>query len=192
MDRKSYFRVKVVNTILGFFFKGLLLVVPIWVSGYVIYWIIKTLNETFYLFGIWGLGLLIVLVSITLIGMLVNYMVTDPISRFFNGMLDRMPVIKMIYTTIRDFMEAFVGEQKKFTEPVFVEMSETGIKKIGFLTQKDLSGLGLPGYVGVYFPHSYNFSGNHFIVPAEKVTPMHANAAEIMKYVVSGGVSRLE
>src|SRR3546814_7390085 len=90
--------------------------------------------------------------------MLVNYMVTDPISRFFNSFLDRMPVIKMMYTTIRDFLEAFVGEQKKFTEPVFVEMSETGIKKVGFITQKDLTALGLPGYVGVYFPHSYNFS----------------------------------
>lgn len=192
MDRKRYFRVKVVNTILGFFFRGLLLVVPIWVSGYVIYWILITLNEAFDFFGIPGLGLLVVLLAITLIGMLVNYMVTDPISRFFNSLLDKMPVVKMIYTTIRDFMEAFVGDQKKFTEPVFVEMSTTGIKKVGFITQRDLAGLGLPGHVGVYFPHSYNFSGNYFIVPADKVTPMHANAAEIMKYVVSGGVSKLQ
>ncbi|HEY9562115.1 MAG TPA: DUF502 domain-containing protein [Anseongella sp.] len=191
MNRKSYFRMKVVNTIMGFFFKGLLVVVPIWVSGYVIYWIITTLNNAFSFVVGPGYGLLIVLAAITLIGMLVNYMVTDPISRFFNSFLDRMPVIKMMYTTIRDFLEAFVGEQKKFTEPVFVEMSETGIKKVGFITQKDLTALGLPGYVGVYFPHSYNFSGNYFLVPAEKVTPMHSNAGEIMKYVVSGGVSKL-
>src|SRR3546814_5157854 len=159
MNRKSYFRMKVVNTIMGFFFKGLLVVVPIWVSGYVIYWIITTLNNAFSFVVGPGYGLLIVLAAITLIGMLVNYMVTDPISRFFNSFLDRMPVIKMMYTTIRDFLEAFVGEQKKFTAPVFVEMSETGIKKVGFITKKDLTALVIPGYVGVSFPHSYNFLG---------------------------------
>src|SRR3546814_13977256 len=83
MNRKSYFRMKVVNTIMGFFFKGLLVVVPIWVSGYVIYWIITTLNNAFSFVVGPGYGLLIVLAAITLIGMLVNYMVTDPISRFF-------------------------------------------------------------------------------------------------------------
>src|SRR3546814_6181776 len=90
MNRKSYFSMKVVNTIRGLFFKGLLGVVPIWVSGYVIYWIITTLNNAFSFVVGPGYGLLIVLASITLIGMLVNYMVTDPISRFFNSFLDRM------------------------------------------------------------------------------------------------------
>lgn len=191
MDRKKYYRKKLINTILSFFLKGLLVVVPIWASIYVIYLILNWLDGIVDL-GVPGLGLLLVLVSITLIGFLVNYMVTDSITSFFNGILNRFPIVKMLYTTIRDFMEAFVGEQKKFTEPVYVEMSETGIKKLGFITEKDMSMLGLHGHVGVYFPHSYNFSGNFFVVPAGKVTPMKANPAEVMKYIVSGGVSRLD
>jgi uncharacterized membrane protein len=88
--------------------------------------------------------------------------------------------------------EAFVGEEKKFNEPVLVEVNEFGLKKIGFLVKKDMSMLNLPGEVAVYFPYSYSFAGHVAIISADKVHPIDKSAAEVMKFVISGGVSGLD
>ncbi|WP_431198798.1 DUF502 domain-containing protein [Mucilaginibacter sp. P25] len=88
--------------------------------------------------------------------------------------------------------EAFVGEEKKFNEPVLVEVNEFGLKKIGFLVQKDLTKIGLPGEVAVYFPYSYSFAGQVIIIAADRVKPMDKSAADVMKFVISGGVSGLD
>ncbi len=84
-----------------------------------------------------------------------------------------------------------MGEEKKFNEPVLVEVNEFGLKKIGFIVQKDLSALNLPGDVAVYFPYSYSFAGQVIIIAADKVKPMDKSAADMMKFVISGGVSGL-
>jgi uncharacterized membrane protein len=47
----------------------------------------------------------------------------------------------------------------------------------------------LPGKMAIYFPHSYAFSGNLFLVDAEKVQLYQGNAADMMKFIVSGGVT---
>ena len=100
----------------------------------------------------------------------------------------------MIGPTLKDVMDAFVGDKKKFTEPVAVEMSTTGILKLGFVTEKDLvhflGDKGAVKYVAVYFPHSYNFSGNLFLVPKGNVKHLDTNSTDLMKFVVSGGVTK--
>jgi uncharacterized membrane protein len=88
-------------------------------------------------------------------------------------------------------MEAFVGDKKKFNHPVIVEM-QPGIFKPGFITQDDLSSLNLPGLAAIYFPHSYAFSGNLFLVEKERVKPFDGNSTEVMKFIVSGGVTDLD
>jgi uncharacterized membrane protein len=105
--------------------------------------------------------------------------------------LKRFPVFNFIYGSIKDFTEAFVGDEKKFNEPVLVDMDEQGLKKIGFLTQKDLKKIGLPGEVAVYFPFSYSFAGQLVIVPASRVKLLKMSASDAMKLVVSGGASQL-
>ncbi|MCK4699410.1 MAG: DUF502 domain-containing protein, partial [Bacteroidales bacterium] len=96
-----------------------------------------------------------------------------------------------IYTSIRDLLSAFVGKEKKFNKPVLVRVNTiSNLEKMGFLTQEDLSKLGIKeNKVAVYFPHSYNFSGEMFIVPVEHITPIKAPSAEVMKIIVSGGVA---
>jgi uncharacterized membrane protein len=88
-------------------------------------------------------------------------------------------------------MSAFVGKEKKFTEPVLVKMSkDSDLEKIGFVTQHDLSALGIEtGKVAVYMPFSYALSGSLFIVPVENIKPLNTNSTEIMKFVVSAGVT---
>lgn len=137
-----------------------------------------------------GLGLGLVIGIILIAGIFVTYLVTEPMYQWFRRMMNRLPLLNFIYTSIKDLTEAFVGDEKKFNYPVLVE-AEGGMKRIGFLTQSDLGKLDMPGEAIVYFPFSYSFAGQIYIVPKEKIKPLNISAAEAMKLVVSGGVSQL-
>ncbi len=180
----------------NYFLAGLLISLPIWGTGYVIYWAFTTIDgiiDTQYFFGftIPGLGVVIVLSLITFIGFIGQGLISKQLIDFFDHILEKTPGIKVIYSMIKDFIEAFVGDKKKFTEGVAVEMTN-GIYKLGFVTSKNLKSIQLEGMVAVYFPHSYNFSGNLFLVPKEKIKPLKGNSSELMKFIVSGGVTDVE
>ncbi|WP_183557639.1 DUF502 domain-containing protein [Mucilaginibacter sp. SP1R1] len=195
---------RIAGAIFRYFIKGLLVVVPIGAAFFLIYWAVSTIDKALNLSDVlWvdksgkhiyipGLGILNVLVVIMIAGILVTNVITDPIKRWFNRWLNRLPLIKFLYSSIKDLTEAFVGEEKKFNEPVLVEVNEVGLKKIGFVVQKDLAALNLPGEVAVYFPYSYSFAGQVVIIPASKVKPIDKSAADMMKFVISGGVSGLD
>jgi uncharacterized membrane protein len=195
---------RIASALLRYFVKGLLIVVPLGAAFFLIFWAISSIDNALNLSDIlWpgskngkptyipGLGILNVLVVIFIAGVLVTNVVTDPIKRWFNRWLNRLPLFKFLYSSIKDLTEAFVGEEKKFNEPVLVEVNEFGLKKIGFLVQKDLSELNLVGEVAVYFPYSYSFAGQVIIISADKVKPIDKSAADMMKFVISGGVSGL-
>ncbi|EHQ24451.1 DUF502 domain-containing protein [Mucilaginibacter paludis] len=195
---------KLARAILNYFVKGLLIVVPLGAAFFLIFWAISSIDNALNISSIiWvdktgkpiyipGLGILSVLVIILLAGVIVTNIITEPIKLWFNRLVDRIPLFKFLYSSIKDLTEAFVGDEKKFNEPVLVEVNEFGLKKIGFLTQKDLSSIGLPGEVAVYFPYSYSFAGQVVIVSADKVKHMDKSAGDMMKFVISGGVSGLE
>src|ERR1700749_352156 len=125
-------------------------------------------------------------------GVLVTNVITDPIKRWFKRWLNKLPFFNFLYSSIKDLTEAFVGDEKKFNEAVLVTVNEFGLKKIGFLVQKDLAKLDLPGEVAVYFPYSYSFAGQVVIVSADKVKHIDKSTADMMKFVISGGVSGLD
>lgn len=195
---------RLVGALLRYFVKGLLVVVPIGAAFFLIYWAVSTIDKALNLSDVlWvdkegkhvyipGLGILNVLVVILIAGILVTNVITDPIKRWFNRWLNRLPLIKFLYSSIKDLTEAIVGDEKKFNEPVIVEVNEFGLKKIGFIVQKDLTSLDLPGDVAVYFPYSYSFAGQVVIISATKVKHLDKNAADMMKFVISGGVSGLD
>ncbi|WP_029289070.1 DUF502 domain-containing protein [Pedobacter sp. R20-19] len=194
---------KIGKAILNYLIKGLLIVVPIAVSIFIVVWAVTTVDswlnvnnilgvnpQTGESRNIPGLGLLTVLTIILLAGIFVTNLVTEPMYNWFQRMMQRLPLLNFIYSSIKDLTEAFVGDEKKFNHPVLVEV-EGGLKKIGFLTQNDLHKLDLPDDVAVYFPLSYSFAGQLCIVKREKVKDLNMSAAEAMKLVVSGGVSGL-
>jgi uncharacterized membrane protein len=194
---------RIFRALLNYFIKGLLIVVPLGAAFFLIFWIISRIDTALNLSSeilvdshgkplyIPGLGILNVVIIILVAGILVTNVITDPIKRWFGRWLNRLPLFKFLYSSIKDLTEAFVGEEKKFNEPVLVEVNEFGLKKIGFLVQKDMKALNLPGEVAVYFPMSYSFAGQVVIVSADKVKPIDRNAADVMKFVISGGVSGL-
>jgi uncharacterized membrane protein len=195
---------RIAKALLKYFVKGLLIVVPVGVAILLIYWAVSSIDNALNFGDIFwsdsktgkpvhipGLGILNVVILILIAGILVTNVITDPIKRWFNRWINRLPLFKFLYSSIKDLTEAFVGEEKKFNEPVIVEVNEFGLKKIGFLVQKDLSALNLPGEVAVYFPFSYSFAGQVIIIAADKVKPCDRSAADMMKFVISGGVSGL-
>jgi uncharacterized membrane protein len=195
---------RLAGALLRYFVKGLIIVVPIGAAFFLIYWAVSTIDKALNLSDVlWvdkngkhiyipGLGILNVVVVIMVAGILVTNVVTDPIKRWFNRWLNRLPLIKFLYSSIKDLTEAIVGDEKKFNEPVLVEVNEFGLKKIGFIVQKDLTSLNLPGDVAVYFPYSYSFAGQVVIISADKVKHIDKSAADMMKFVISGGVSGLD
>lgn len=180
------------NRFISYFFRGLLFVVPIALTIYIILLSITWLDGLIP-FKLPGLGLLTILASITLIGYLASTLLAGPLFSILEDVLTRLPLISIIYSSLKDLISAFVGDKKKFNQPVLVTLNpEFIIQKPGFITQTDLSRLGLVDQVAVYLPHSYNFSGNLYIVPAKFVTPIYASSTDIMKFIVSGGVSGLQ
>lgn len=181
------------GTIISYFLKGLLYTVPLTVTVYIIY-------ELFiFLDGLIpsdtpGLGVLVLLGVITLVGILGSTFLANPIERYFTQLLERVPLVKTLYSSIRDLMSAFVGEKRRFNRPVLVKLIEgSEIKKLGFITQEDLSEFDInEDHIAVYLPHSYNFSGNLYIVEKRNVTILDTNAAEVMKFIVSGGVTEVD
>lgn len=176
--------------VLGYFLQGLLYTLPIAATIYVVYKAVVFIDGLLSV-SIPGLGIAILLVSITLIGFLGGALISNRILKL-EKLLDKVPLIKIIYTSVKDLLSAFVGKKKRFTEPVLVKM-EGNVERLGFITQKDLTSLGVSKEkIGVYIPFSYAVTGNLIIVPKDCVTPIDANSADIMKFIISGGVTEIE
>lgn len=182
--------------LVGFFLQGILFITPIAVTIYLLYisfeFIDGILPSDIIGKHIPGVSALIVVVAITIIGFLGKILVSQPIFQFVSRFINKLPLIKVIYFSIKDLLSAFVGKEKKFTHPVLVKINkEIELERLGFVTQKDLDFLGLKNKkIAVYLPSSYGILGELYIVPAENTAPIDANAIEVMKFIVSGGVSK--
>lgn len=188
------------RSMLGYFFQGLLFLAPISITLYVIYiafvyidGLLESYIRDILGFVIPGLGIVVILVSITLIGFLGSSFIFKPLWAFLERFITRAPLIKIIYTSVKDLLEAFVGKKKRFNEPVLVTVNkESNLKKLGFVTSKDLEFLGLKNHqLAVYLPHSYAWSGNLFVVDADNVKHIDAPPAEVMKFIISAGVTNI-
>jgi uncharacterized membrane protein len=137
-----------------------------------------------------GLGVLAMLALILAVGFLSTHFFTKPLIRAFGRLMERVPVVKMLYGALKDLLNAFVGPERRFDRPVLVALPAlAGFRALGFVTRDSLQHLGLADDVAVYFPQSYNFAGQVLIVPKSALTPVAAPSAEVMTFIVSGGVS---
>lgn len=186
----------------NYFFQGLLLVVPAAVTFYVVYLAIIWMDNLVPLripitvpwsddFSLPGIGILIILAVITLLGYIGTRFVRNPFFLMFEALMERTPLLKVIYSSVKDLIEAFVGEKKRFNQPVLVTVNNNPkVQRIGFITENDLSELGLEKEkMAVYLPFSYGFNGQLLIVDSENVRKLDASGTEMMKFVISGGVT---
>lgn len=187
IHRKALF-----NRLLNYFFKGLLISIPLAATALIIVWLFETIDNILGKDHVPGLGILIIVSIILFIGWIGSSYIFKPFIDWFDTWLEKTPGIKFLYSSVKDIMEAFVGEKKKFSTPVMVELAGEGIFKAGFITQNDLTSIGLPGFSAVYFPKSYGFVGDLYFVRNEKIKPLKANPTDVFKMIVSGGVTGLE
>lgn len=174
-----------------YYIQGLLFIVPLFVTIYVLYFLFVKVERLIGL-PVPGTGVLLTLIIIPVIGFLASNFLTAKLTQGIEAIFTRLPLVKMIYSAIRDLVNAFVGDQKRFDKPVLVRLAgDDTIRTIGFLTNEDLTMLSIENSVAVYFPQSYNIAGNLILVPAWNVTPLELDPGEVMKFIVSGGVTSI-
>jgi uncharacterized membrane protein len=181
------------RALISYFLRGLLVLVPITVILWAL-WRSLTFLDSIIPMDIPGVGLAVLLTVITVAGWLASTLLFRPFAELGELMLERVPFLKTLYGAVKDLMEALVGNKKKFDQPVLVRLGPgMDAQRIGFMTQTDLSHLGIgKDRVAVYLPHAFAWSGNLVIVPRSNVTPLDARAPDVMKFVVSGGVSQMD
>lgn len=184
------------SRILGYFARGCLALVPISVTVYIIWWVIRTTDA---LVGVAvpaigkipGMGLVVSICLITLVGFLVSNVIGSKVYSLFDRVMKKLPVIKLLYTSIRDLLATFVGE-KKIGKPVAVRISaDSDSRVLGLLTRNDLSGLGLPDHVAVYLPQAYNIGGQVLAVHRDQIEPIDVPSGEMLAFMMSGGAAGL-
>ena len=180
-----------IQRLIRYFFSGTLFIVPLVATIYFIFVSFRWLDGLIEL-PYPGLGLLIILAVITGFGYLTSGLAQKTLIHWFDQLVNRIPLVKIVYSSLKDLIGAFVGDQKKFDKPVLVRINrENNLHRIGFVVQQDLSGVGLPDMVAVYFPQSYAVAGDHFLVHRENIFPLDVSGPVAMKFIVSGGVTGL-
>ena len=198
--------------VVQYFLQGLLIIAPLAITIYSIYWVVTTVDNwvPFSIFREpvkdasgnvighkvtnYGLGFVIVIGTIILIGYLSSFFIQSRLFNLFDRWLEKTPGIKFIYTSTRDFFEAFAGNKKRFNKAVLASVFADDVWIVGFLTDEEMQKFDMGSdKVAVYVPQAYNFAGQLYILPREKVKKIEQiSSGEAMKYAVTGGVVDLE
>jgi uncharacterized membrane protein len=190
--------------LLPYFLQGMLIMAPVAITAYTIYAIVSSIDSLIPIFTHtdadgkiqvrnYGLGFFVIIAVIIAIGYFSSFFIRGKLFSFIDKWLERTPGIKYIYSTTRDFFEAFAGEKKKFTKNVLANVDDNDVWRVGFVTQEDMEDFGLKDYVAVYVPMAYSVAGNVYIIPKERVKPItNIGAAQTMKFAVSGGVTSID
>ena len=175
--------------LINYFIHGVVVTAPLALTLYVCWDVFRHVDQWLGL-SIPGAGFVITLILITLVGFLASNLLTRGAVSAVDRLLLRLPFVRLLYGATRDLLNAFVGEKRRFDKPVLVTLTPgDGPQVFGFVTAESLDGLGLGGHVAVYVPQSYGFSGNLIVVPAVRVRGVVLDSADVMAFIVSGGVS---
>jgi len=186
--------------IFTYFVQGIAILIPLIITLYIIIKLLFIFIDFFVWIGITGnlwldiiLGLLVMMIVVIGVGALASNYFFGNLMHFFETQFEKLPLVRHIYSPIKDFTEAFVGNKKKFKYPVLIQTSpQNNYKEIGFITQQDLNHLGMNDYVSVYVPFSYSFAGKLILIKRENIEPLNVHPTDAMKFIVSGGIYDIE
>src|SRR5450432_2978644 len=190
--------------ILQYLIQGVLVTAPVAITLYLIYWFVSSVDSWLPIFTVkdvdgriinrnYGLGFIVIIAALIAIGFLSSNFLTSRIFSLFDHWLECTPGIKFIYTSVKDFFEAFAGNKRKFKKAVLVSIFQPDVFQLGIIKDEDASEFGLVDYVSVYVPNSYAVTGQLYMVPKHKVRILDdVSAADVLKYAISGGVAEVE
>jgi uncharacterized membrane protein len=204
-------KTSLITRLIQYFFQGLIILAPIAITAWAVVSLFNfidsilpnllhllfptwfTLDEFGYPRRIPGLGFLVVLLIVVSVGYISSSFIVGKLVDLFDKVLERTPGVKIIYSTVKDFFEAFAGNKRKFDKAVLVSIEAPDVWRIGFITHETLHEFGLNDYMAVYLPQSYAFAGHVYMVRKERVRLLtDINSADAMKFAISGGVTELE
>ncbi len=177
------------SRLLNYFLKGLIVTAPVFITIYICYVIFTTIDSWLRL-PIPGAGFVVSILLITFVGFAAQTFASRVLLTGLDSLFNRLPFVRLLYSSTRDLLNAFVGEQRRFDKPVLVTLAGgTGAHVFGFLTQESVDSFGVPDSVTVYVPQSYGFAGNLVVFPAAQVHRLEADSAHVMAFIISGGVT---
>ncbi len=176
---------------------------PILITFYVLFSVVSSIDNLLPIFTVrengvvkvqnYGLGFLVIILFIIIIGYFSYFFISNKILLFLDKLMQRLPGLKHIYSTTRDFFEAFAGDKKKFTHNVMANVDDNDVWRVGFITKDDMREFGLKDYVAVYVPMAYSVAGNVYVIPRSRIKEItHISSSQTMKFAVSGGVTDIE
>ena len=175
-----------------YFLRGLVVVAPLAITVYVCVLVFRTIDGWLGL-SIPGIGFLITILLILLVGFLASGLITRGVVGALDEVLEKLPFVRLLYSSSKDMLNAFVGEKRRFDKPVLVSLSGDGsLKVLAFLTSDSLASLGVSGHVSVYMPQSYGLAGHILVVPTDRVQRIEADATAVMAFILSGGVTHVQ
>ena len=190
--------------LLQYFLQGMLIIAPVAITIYALFFVVSSIDGLIPIFSYvdetgrvrvqnYGLGFIVIIAVIVSIGYFSSFFITGRIVSFMDKFFQKTPGLKHIYSTTRDFFEAFAGDKKKFTENVLANVDDNDVWRVGFITNEDMTDFGLKGFVAVYIPMAYSVAGNVYVIPRSRVKPItNISSAQTMKFAVSGGVTTVE
>lgn len=190
--------------LLQYFLQGLLILGPVTITAYFIYWAVSSIDGMIPIFtytdaqGLvhvrnYGIGFVLIIAVLIFIGYFSSFFITGRIISFFDKLIEKIPGIKHIYSPTKDFFEAFAGDHKKFTKHVLANVDDNDVWRFGFVTREDMQDFGLTDYVTVYIPMAYSVAGNVYVIPKSRVRLIaNISASQTMKFAVSGGVTDID
>jgi uncharacterized membrane protein len=190
--------------LLQYFLQGLLILAPLAITAWAIFWVVSSIDSLLPIFTYtddkgavkvqnYGIGFIIIIAALIVIGYFSSFFITGRLVSFVDKILEKTPGIKYIYSTTRDFFEAFAGDNKKFTKNVLANVDDNDVWRFGFITREDMEEFDLKDYVTVYIPMAYSVAGNVYVIPKSRVKPItNISAAQTMKFAVSGGITDVD
>ncbi len=174
--------------LLGYFLQGLVFITPVAITIYACVAAFRTIDGWLGI-AVPGVGFLVTIGLITLFGLLTSNLLTRGVLALLDRTMNRLPFVRLLYSATKDLVGAVIGAKKRFDQPVLVQMHENGTGlTLGFVTHDSAARMGLEGYVSVYLPFSYSVAGRVYFFPVSAVRPVDANSAEVMAFIVAGGV----
>lgn len=173
----------------NYFVRGLIFLTPITLTVYIFY-------KAFIRIDGWlglkypGVGFLITIAGVTLLGFLTSNFLTRSLFALLEKVLEKVPFVKLLHSSLKDLLTALVGEKRKFDRPVAVDiLPGSGVKALGFVTTESLAQFQMVEHVAVYFPQSFHFAGNLLLFPRSQVAPLPTDSATLMAFILSGGIA---
>jgi len=176
--------------LIAYFLRGLIVTAPVALTLY-IGWNVFHFIDGWLRIPLPGVGFAITIAAITLIGFVATNIFARQAIAMFEDLMRKLPFVRLLYSSSKDLLSAFVGEKRRFDKPVLVSLQPDGqVMAIGFVTSESMEDFGLADHVAVYLPESYNFAGNLFVVPRSRIRRIDRESADVMAFIVSGGVTQ--